>query len=258
MSASPRHSIAMALSGALLLGGTPQQAEAEVVTQELPELIGEFIHGQDPLSGFFAFANVHAINSLTLTLTATGTAGADVTAWPIPAEIVLDVPGEYLDFEPLVLGPYGSVPATSVHDIPTEPVGFLDCIGCPQFYTMTGEIELSTNDIYPSLILPPTVLITEAYMTLDAEFCNHPTEPIGCGGFIGIGTLNTVLSNWNLNVPPGDPAADFSGDGYVGIDDLNWVLSRWNNGTPPAASTVPEPVSLALMGMAGLYMLRRP
>jgi hypothetical protein len=53
-------------------------------------------------------------------------------------------------------------------------------------------------------------------------------------GFVGITDLNIILSNWNLNVPPGDPSADPSGDGFVGISDLNVVLGNWNAGTPPA------------------------
>jgi PEP-CTERM motif-containing protein len=76
-------------------------------------------------------------------------------------------------------------------------------------------------------------------------------------GFVGINDLNIVLGNWNLNVPPGNPLADPSGDGFVGIDDLNTVLGNWNAGTPPAAGVVPEPTTLAVLGLGGLALLRR-
>ena len=70
-------------------------------------------------------------------------------------------------------------------------------------------------------------------------------------GFVGINDLNIVLSNWNQNVPPADPAADPSGDGFVGIDDLNEVLGNWNVGTPPTSSSVPEPnAGLLMLGLS--------
>jgi len=77
-------------------------------------------------------------------------------------------------------------------------------------------------------------------------------------GFVGIDDLNIVLGNWNLNVPPANPLADPSGDGFVGIDDLNQVLGNWNAGTPPTGgAAVPEPTTLALLGLGGVAMLRR-
>ncbi len=52
-------------------------------------------------------------------------------------------------------------------------------------------------------------------------------------GFIGITDLNTLYTNWNAAVTPGDRGAgDLDGDGFVGIDDLSLVLGRWNESTP--------------------------
>ena len=76
-------------------------------------------------------------------------------------------------------------------------------------------------------------------------------------GFVGITDLNLVLSNWNLNVPPADGAADPSGDGFVGIEDLNTVLGNWNAGTPPGGSPVPEPTCGMLLAMSVFGLMRR-
>ena len=77
-------------------------------------------------------------------------------------------------------------------------------------------------------------------------------------GFVGIGDLNLVLGNWNLDVPPANPLADPSGDNFIGIDDLNTVLGNWNAGTPPTAgAAVPEPATLSLLALGGIAVMRR-
>ena len=94
---------------------------------------------------------------------------------------------------------------------------------------------------FTTVILPPT---------LDGD--------LNGDGFVGIADLDIVLGNWNLNVPPADPAADPSGDGFVGIADLDIVLGNWNAGTPPTSQIiVPEMASVSVMIFAMLGLARR-
>ncbi len=74
-------------------------------------------------------------------------------------------------------------------------------------------------------------------------------------GFVGITDLNLVLASWNQSVSPDNPA-DPSGDNFIGIEDLNIVLGNWNAGTPPA-SAIPEPGTLALLGLGAFSLIRR-
>ncbi len=119
-------------------------------------------------------------------------------------------------------------------------------------FNATYTLNLSDEDIAGATNQVLTLqLIGEVASTLIGDLNND--------GFVGIDDLNLVLSNWNQNVPPGNPLADPSGDGFVGIDDLNEVLGNWNTGTPPneISTNIPEPTSFACLGLTSVVLLLR-
>ena len=73
-------------------------------------------------------------------------------------------------------------------------------------------------------------------------------------GWVGQTDLDIVLGSWGSS-PPTDPRADVNDDNFVGQTDLDAVLGDWGQGIPPAA--VPEPATLALLGMGALAVIRR-
>jgi len=50
--------------------------------------------------------------------------------------------------------------------------------------------------------------------------------------------------------------SDFTGDSDVDDDDLAVLLGNWTGPAPPGAA-VPEPATLALLGLGGLSGVRR-
>lgn len=86
-------------------------------------------------------------------------------------------------------------------------------------------------------------------------------------GIVDFDDLTTVLGNYNTTGLVGDDEAlyrqgDFDFNGAVDFDDLTALLGNYNTSAPGSLSVgglsaIPEPSSMALIGFAGLGVLRR-
>lgn len=116
-------------------------------------------------------------------------------------------------------------------------------------FTLWSDNSVAADDYYPNIGLDGFRYLVDGPLAGDLDG----------DGFVGIGDLNLILSNWNLSVTPGDlTSGDFDGDGFVGITDLNGVLGNWNAGTPPGEyANIPEPTTLLILGVCVPTILRR-
>jgi len=104
-----------------------------------------------------------------------------------------------------------------------------------------------------------TVLQTDSGVTLNLT---QPTPDLpgdaNDNGFVDDDDLAVLLSNWEQD--PGTittwELGDFTADTDVDDDDLAVLLGNWT-GSPPGGAAVPEPATLALLGLGGLAAIRR-
>ncbi len=226
------------LAAVLMLGISPRASEAydNTLTLDIPELVGTFVHGQEPVEALvdFGFA-FQPLWSVTLDITATGHPGHEGAVAP-PVDLLVsatsveqyNVPGMTW-ISPTVMGPFGQ--ASSTQQL-TQPFAWVAIYPPPitsgRAYVTIDTPPSAVNDDYPSYLE-----ITSARITAEYQYLAVPGDLDG-DGFVGLGDLNIILQNWNRAGQ--GVAGDTDADGFVGLGDLDVVLNNWNAGTPPLSS----------------------
>jgi len=129
-----------------------------------------------------------------------------------------------------------------------------------------GNLVLDTTALVDSGLLNQTeadaLFLTdvESEILLNGLSGTSPALPgdANNNGFVDDDDLAILLSNWESD--PGTittwALGDFTSDTDVDDDDLAVLLGNWT-GPAPGGAAVPEPATLALLGLGGLTVLRR-
>ena len=105
-------------------------------------------------------------------------------------------------------------------------------------------------------VAPPESTPLNLALRISAVCDNGLDGDVNCDGVVDLGDLIIIADNFG-NGQEVRGTGDLTGDGVVDLGDLVELADNFGNTAGGGVAAIPEPSSLALLGLGGLVMIRR-
>ncbi|MEM9294781.1 MAG: dockerin type I domain-containing protein [Planctomycetota bacterium] len=168
----------------------------------------------------------------------------------------------------------GAATATSGIEIAIDVASFFGGSTLPDIKVMaiitSGGGDFPSNQILPGVnsvdnlgttfgstaLVDFTTITGDQFATIPNPLGSTPTLPGDANndGTVDLLDFDVLAQNFGSNTGNGAAEGDFNGDGVVDLLDFDILAQNFGSSSPAA---VPEPASLALLGLGGAALLRR-